>query len=65
MSLIKDSLNTLTTMKTLYPSFNPDKDCPTWLDEEQKYILSLQCEPETEQVKITYLQAIEHFECAE
>jgi len=65
MGLIKDSINTLTATKKLYTSFDADKDCPTWLDEEWKYISSLQHEPETEQVRIMCLQAIKHLECAE
>ncbi len=65
MILIKESINTLKATKSLYPSFEPDKDCPMWLCQEREYILSLQCEPEIEHQKIAYLQAIEHFECAE
>jgi len=65
MSLIKESVDTLAATKSLYPSFNLDKDCLAWLHEEQMYISSLQREPEIEHIRITYLQAIEHLEHAE
>ncbi|KAF8325410.1 uncharacterized protein EI90DRAFT_3128756 [Cantharellus anzutake] len=47
------------------PDFNPDTQCPQWLDEEHKYISSLQIEPEDERMKLMYLEATEHLKHAE
>ena len=65
MSLIKECIDTLKATMSLFPSFNPDDDCPKWLQQEKEYLSSLQHEPEMEHAKITYLEAIKHLKCTE
>ncbi|KAF8332283.1 uncharacterized protein EI90DRAFT_3122714 [Cantharellus anzutake] len=63
--IIKESAEVLETMRRLCPTFDPDSDCPRWLQEERQYIASLRSEPESERRKIEYLEAIECLERAE
>lgn len=62
---MKESLEILDTTKRMVPDFDPDRQCPQWLDEEREYISSLQVEPEDEKAKVLYLEATEHLERAE
>ncbi|KAF8331681.1 uncharacterized protein EI90DRAFT_3016252 [Cantharellus anzutake] len=63
--IIKESAEVLETTRRLCPAFDPDSDCPRWLQEERQYIASLRSEPESERRKIEYLEAIECLERAE
>ena len=62
---MKESLEILDATKRMVPDFDPDRQCPQWLDEEREYISSLQVEPEDEKAKVLYLEATEHLERAE
>ncbi|KAF8343851.1 uncharacterized protein EI90DRAFT_2901999, partial [Cantharellus anzutake] len=63
--IIKESLETLEATARMEPDFEPNTQCPQWLDEEHKYISSLQFEPEDEKMKVMYLEATEHLERAD
>ncbi len=63
--MIKENLEILKATKRMVPDFDPDRQCPQWLDKEHEYISSLQFEPEDEKAKVMYLEAMEHLEHAE
>ena len=60
--LIKKSLDTLKTTWHIQPTFNPDCNCPQWLQQEKDYIKSLWVKPKWEYKQIEYLEANEHLE---
>ncbi|KAF8335339.1 uncharacterized protein EI90DRAFT_3152974 [Cantharellus anzutake] len=62
---IRESMDILKVTKGIHPSFNVDRDCPLFLQQEKEYIMSLKSEPKDEQAKIEYLEALEHLEGAE
>ncbi|KAF8317008.1 uncharacterized protein EI90DRAFT_3134060 [Cantharellus anzutake] len=62
---IRKSMDILKVTKGIHPSFNVDRDCPLFLQQEKEYIMSLKSEPKDEQAKIEYLEALEHLEGAE
>ncbi|KAF8332248.1 uncharacterized protein EI90DRAFT_3122689 [Cantharellus anzutake] len=63
--IVQESLEILETTRQMDPNFEPDVQCPQWLDEEHNYISSLQFEPQDEKAKVVYLEATEHLERAE
>ena len=62
---IRESMGTLDATKHLHLSFDPDWDCPLFLQQEKEYLASLKSEPKAEQAKIEYLEALEQLENAE
>ncbi len=45
--------------------FDPDVQCPQWLEDEHKYISSLQSESKDDKAKAMYLEATEHLKHAQ
>ncbi|KAF8311020.1 uncharacterized protein EI90DRAFT_2868245, partial [Cantharellus anzutake] len=60
--IVQESLEIVETTRQMDPNFEPDVQCPQWLDEERNYISSLQFEPQDEKAKVVYLEATEHLE---
>ncbi|KAF8314886.1 uncharacterized protein EI90DRAFT_2882037, partial [Cantharellus anzutake] len=56
--IVQESLEILKTTRQMDPNFEPDVQCPQWLDEECNYISSLQFEPQDEKAKVVYLEAV-------
>ena len=62
---IHESISILEATKCLHPLFEPNQECPLFLQQEKEYLALLKSELKAEQVKIEYLEALEQLKNAE